>query len=97
MSPAEAMTSYSGNHAGSLGQNAWVLGWNLNPRTPASMSSVASRTASLPLWGSTDPNGMSTSGLARAASRTSELPSRRRPMPASSSTLKMTAMRLRSR
>ena len=40
-----------------------MLGWNLKPRAPRSIHSRASRTASLPLCGSTDANGIRTSGL----------------------------------
>ena len=51
----------------------------------------------LPLCGSTLANGISTSGFASAAASTSSLPIRLRPMPASSSTVKITAAMLRSR
>ena len=47
----------------SFGQNACVFGWNLKPRTPASISSRASRTPSLPLCGSTLANGISDVGI----------------------------------
>ena len=60
----------------SLGQNACMLGWNLNPRTPRAISSRASRTPSLPLCGSTLRTGSARPGSPRGPS-TSSLPSRR--------------------
>jgi hypothetical protein len=46
-----------------------MVGWNLKPLTPnSSISFFASRTPSLPLWGSMLTNGISTSEFSAATS-----------------------------
>ena len=57
----------AGANAGSSGENACRLGWNLNPRTPySSTRRRAGSTAAAPWCGSTEPNGISTSACSAA-------------------------------
>ena len=96
--PSSWITSYSGYAIRSSGANPWMLGWNLNPRTPWSVTSRrASRTPARPLNGSMLANGMSTSGCAAQPSATSSLLIRGCPVACSASTVKTTAAIRRSR
>ena len=82
----------------SFGKKPCTLGWNLKPRTPwSAIRRRASSTPRRPLCGSMLANGMSTSELAFATSAISSFGTRVCPVKASESTVKMTAIILRSR
>lgn len=96
--PSSSIASYSGYAIRSSGENAWMLGWNLKPRTPySSTRRRASRTPARPLCGSTLANGTSTSAWAAQLSATSSLAMRGWPVPCSASTVNTTATMRRSR
>ena len=81
----------------SFGKNSCRFGWNLNPFTPCSSISRRARSTASARDGSTLPNGISTSGLARAASAISSLGICGRPLRASQSTVNRTAAMFRAR
>ena len=81
-----------------VGPERLRVGVELEPADARPRSAPAPRARrACPCAGPRCANGISTSGFARAASSTSSLPTRRRPIPASSSTVKTTATHDRAR
>ena len=74
-----------------------MFGWNLKPRTPWSRISRFASSTAPGLCGSTEANGISTSGFAAATSAISSFRTALRPVTVSASTEKITAIIFRSR
>ncbi len=74
-----------------------MFGWNLNPRTPWSRISRTASSTAFDRFGSTLANGIRTSGFAAATSAISSFRTAARPVTLSASTVKTTAIMLRSR